>query len=338
MRVLIADDDEIAVLVLREALRKAGYEVETARNGNEALKIVRQGQCRIVVSDWEMPEMSGLQLCQAIRSEHLRGYTYCILLTSRNTPEERVAGLRAGADEFVGKPYNMPELVARIGTAERVLSLETRDIAIFVMAKLAESRDPETGAHLERVRSYSRVIAQHLGGLEKFRKIITPEYARLIYLTSPLHDIGKVGIPDMVLLKPGRLSDREFEIMKTHTTIGAQTLDAALKEFPNVDFLQMGRDIAASHHERFDGAGYPAKLAGEAIPLCGRIVALADVYDALTSRRVYKSAFTHDLARQMIVSESGSHFDPDVVDAFVHNEAHFTATRHHFAESLAQAA
>ena len=338
MRVLIADDDEIAVLVLREALHKAGYEVEIARNGNEALKIVRQGQCRIVVSDWEMPQMSGLQLCQAIRSEHLRGYVYCILLTSRNTPDERVAGLRAGADEFVGKPYNMPELVARIGTAERVLSLETRDIAIFVMAKLAESRDPETGAHLERVRSYSRVIAQSLGGLDKFRKIITPEYARLIYLTSPLHDIGKVGIPDMVLLKPGRLSDREFEIMKTHTSIGAQTLDAALKEFPNVDFLQMGRDIAASHHERFDGAGYPAKLAGEAIPLCGRIVALADVYDALTSRRVYKSAFTHDVARQMIVSESGTHFDPDVVDAFVHSERHFLATRDHFAESLSQAA
>ena len=210
----------------------------------------------------------------------------------------------------------MPELVARIGTAERVLSLETRDIAIFAMAKLAESRDPETGAHLERVRSYSRVIAQHLGGLDKFSKIITPEYARLIYLTSPLHDIGKVGIPDMVLLKPGRLSDREFEIMKTHTAIGAQTLDAALREFPNVDFLKMGRDIAASHHERVDGAGYPNKLAGEAIPLCGRIVALADVYDALTSRRVYKSAFSQDVARQMIISESGSHFDSDVVDVF----------------------
>jgi putative two-component system response regulator len=219
-----------------------------------------------------------------------------------------------------------------------VLSLETRDIAIFVMAKLAESRDPETGAHLERVRSYSRVIAQHLGGLEKFRKTITPEYARLIYLTSPLHDIGKVGIPDMVLLKPGRLSDREFEIMKTHTTIGAQTLDAALAEFPNVDFLKMGRDIAASHHERFDGAGYPNGLAGEAIPLCGRIVALADVYDALTSRRVYKSAYTHNIAREMIISEIGSHFDPDVVDAFVHNESQFVATREHFDESNLQRA
>jgi putative two-component system response regulator len=338
MRVAIADDDEIALMVLEETLQKAGYDVVTARNGIEVLELVRAGSCRVVVSDWEMPEMDGLQLCQAIRAEHLPGYVYVILLTGHNTPEERVAGLRAGADEFIGKPYNIAELVARIGTAERVLTLETRDVAIFAMAKLAESRDPETGAHLDRVRSYSRLLAQHLGGREKFRKEITPEYARLIYLTSPLHDIGKVGIPDMVLLKPGRLSDREFEIMKTHTDIGAQTLDAALKEFPTAEFLKMGRDIAASHHERFDGGGYPNKLVGEDIPLCGRIVALADVYDALTSKRVYKSAFSHDVARSMIESESGSHFDPEIVAAFLQIEKQFLAIRDHFDEPLAQAA
>jgi putative two-component system response regulator len=338
MRVLVADDDEIARMVLEEALQRAGHEVETAGDGREAMEILRAGHCRVVVSDWEMPEMTGLQLCQAIRSEHLRGYVYVILLTSRNTPEERIAGLRAGADEFISKPYNPAELIARIGTAERVLSLETRDVAIFAMAKLAESRDPETGAHLERVRSYSRLLAQHLGGRDKFRNEITPEYARLIYLTSPLHDIGKVGIPDMVLLKPGRLSDREFEIMKTHTTIGAQTLDAALQEFPNVPFLKMGRDIASSHHERFDGEGYPNKLVGEEIPLCGRIVALADVYDALTSKRVYKSAFSHDVARSMIESESGSHFDPEIAGAFLQIESQFLAIRDHFNESLAIAA
>src|ERR1700683_3070692 len=176
MQVLIADDDEIALMVLREALSKAGHEVKLARNGREALDIVRDGACRVVVSDWEMPEMSGLQLCQAIRSDHLRGYVYIILLTGRNTPDERVAGLRAGADEFAGRPYNIAELVARIGPAERVLSLETRDVAIFAMAKLAESRDPETGAHLDRVRSYCRVLAQHLAGLERFSTEITPEY------------------------------------------------------------------------------------------------------------------------------------------------------------------
>ena len=160
------------------------------------------------------------------------------------------------------------------------------------------------------MRSYSRVLAQHLAGEEKHRGEITPEFAHLIYLTSPLHDIGKVGIPDCALLKPGRLSDREFEIMKTHTTLGAQTLDAALRQFPEVKFLRMGRDIAATHHERYDGTGYPKGLGGENIPLCGRIVAFADVYDALTSKRVYKAAYAHDVAKPMLVEESGAHFDP----------------------------
>jgi putative two-component system response regulator len=338
MRILLVDDDEITLLMLKEALSKAGYEVQTARNGREALEALRTGSCRLVVSDWEMPEMDGLELCSAIRAENLRGYVYIILLTSRDLPEERVQGLRAGADEFIGKPCNTAELVARIGTAERVLALETRDVAIFAMAKLAESRDPETGVHLDRVRSYSRVLTQCLAGVDKYRDTITPEFIRLIYLTSPLHDIGKVGIPDSVLLKPGRLSDREFEIMKTHTTIGAQTLDAALREFPGVKFLEMGRDIALSHHERFDGGGYPAGLVGEDIPLCGRIVALADVYDALTSKRVYKAAFTHDIARSMITQDSGTHFDPGLVQAFLESEAQFTLIRERFSEPHAEAA
>jgi putative two-component system response regulator len=338
MRVLIVDDDETGLLVLKIALERAGYEVTAAVDGRQALEIIRQGGIRLVVSDWEMPEMTGVELCRAIRADHLSSYVYMILLTGHDTPEERIIGLRAGADEFVGKPFNLEELVARIGTGERVLSLETRDVAIFAMAKLAESRDPETGAHLDRVRSYSRLLAQHLGGLEKFRGEITPEYARLIYQTSPLHDLGKVGIPDSVLLKPGRLNDREFEIMKTHTTIGAQTLDAALREFPTAKFLEMGRDIAASHHERYDGGGYPRGLSGAAIPLCARIVAVADVYDALCSRRVYKAAFTHDVARAMILAEAGTHFDSDVVEAFCHVEGQFISIRDHFGESQVEAA
>jgi putative two-component system response regulator len=338
MRVLIVDDDEISLMVLREALVSSGYQVQTARNGEEAIEALSRGSCRLVITDWEMPTLSGLDLCRAIRSDYVRGYVYIILLTARATPLERVEGLRAGADDIVAKPFNGPELVARLGTAEGVLSLETRDVAIFAMAKLAESRDPETGAHLERVRSYCRVLAQHLGGLAEFENEITHEFIRLIYLTSPLHDIGKVGIPDSVLLKPGRLNDREFEMMKTHTSIGAQTLDAALREFPGVKFLEMGRDIAATHHERYDGAGYPKGLSGDQIPLSGRIVALADVYDALTSRRVYKAAFTHEVARSMIVGESGKHFDPQVAEAFAHHEQRFISIREHFAEREAEAA
>jgi putative two-component system response regulator len=266
------------------------------------------------------------------------GYVYVILLTGHNLPEEIVEGLRAGADDFISKPFNPSELVARIQTAERILSIETRDVTIFAMARLAESRDPETGAHLERVRGYSRMLAQHLSGVEKFRAEINAEDVRLIYLTSPLHDIGKVGIPDCVLLKPGRLNDREFEIMKTHTTLGAETLDSALRQFPGVKFLQMGRDIAASHHERFNGTGYPHRIGGTTIPLCARIVALADVYDALTSKRIYKDAFGHDVARSMILQEVGAHFDPDVVDAFLNNEAQFISTRAQFAEAQTLAA
>lgn len=168
MRVMIVDDDEIALLVLKDTLEGAGHVVDTARNGRQALERLRSGECRLVISDWEMPEMSGIELCRAIRADDLPGYVYFVLLTGRDAPHERVEGLRAGADDFVTKPFDPAELVARVGVGERLLSMETRDVAIFAMAKLAESRDPETGAHLERVRSFSRVIAQHLATTDKY--------------------------------------------------------------------------------------------------------------------------------------------------------------------------
>jgi putative two-component system response regulator len=198
-----------------------------------------------------------------------------------------------------------------------------RDMTIFAVAKLAESRDTDTGAHLERVRNYSRILAQNLADHGQFAGVVTPEFIQLIYLTSPLHDIGKVGIPDAVLLKPGKLSEREYEIMKSHASIGAATLDAAAQHFPGVQFLEMGRDIAAAHHEKFDGSGYPNGLSGDAIPLAARIVALADVYDALTSKRVYKPAYSHDAAKAIIEKSSGSHFDPHVFEAFLRCENEF---------------
>jgi putative two-component system response regulator len=327
MNVLIADDDEVVHMVLEEALTQAGYTVRHAANGREALHAVHEHACRLVISDWEMPEMTGIELCRSVRKDDVDGYVYFILLTSRNALQERIDGLRAGADDFVAKPFEPAVIVARAATGARVLSMETRDVAIFAMAKLAESRDPETGAHLERVRAYARLLSQELVGAGRFADEITPEFVRLIYLTSPLHDIGKVGVPDHVLLKPGRLSDREFEIMKTHTTLGAQTLDAALRKFPGVKFLQMGRDIAASHHERFDGGGYPGGLAADNIPLAGRIVSVADVYDALTSKRVYKAAYTHDIAVSIISDEAGKQFDPVVAKVFLDHHAAFNALR-----------
>lgn len=333
MKVIVVDDDPICLELLSNAVSQIGHEVVQATNGLEALEFLQtHPSCRLVISDWEMPGMDGLELCHAIRSGDFFGYIYLILLTSNNSFKEKVLGLAAGADEFLGKPFEPSELSVRIKTAERILSLETRDVAIFAMAKLAESRDPETGAHLERMQNYSRVLAWHLAGLPAFRDVIDREFLRLIYATSPLHDIGKVGIPDAVLLKPGKLTDQEFEIMKTHTTLGAQTLAAALDQFPGTRFLEMARDIAAAHHEKYDGQGYPRGLAGDEIPLCARIVALADVYDALTTKRVYKPAFSHAKARQIILEGSGTHFDPIVVEAFKACESQFFVIADAFCE------
>jgi putative two-component system response regulator len=338
MRILIVDDDPMALAMLRHSLQKLGHEVLSAANGREALDIVRRSSVRLVICDWEMPEMSGVELCRALRDGHAAGYVYCILLSSRGSSADTVEGLTAGADDFITKPFNPAELAVRIRIGERILSLEQRDLTIFALAKLAESRDPETGAHLERVCNYSRTLAQHLSTHPEFAAEVNDGFIRLLYETSPLHDIGKVAIPDCVLLKPGRLSDREFAIMKSHAMRGAETLDAALREHPEARFLRMAREIAATHHERFDGSGYPSGLKGTDIPLSGRIVAVADVYDALTTKRVYKGAFGHDVARSIIVEESGSHFDPRIIESFLAVEEQFIEISTRFAEKHAEAA
>lgn len=335
MKVLIVDDDPVCSGVLRSCVERAGHEVTVVTDGLTALEHLRRdSSCRLVITDWEMPGMDGVELCQAIRFGDYSGYIYIILLTSHNELSERVVGLSAGADDFIGKPFDHAEMTARLAIAGRILSIETRDVAIFALAKLAESRDPQTGAHLERIRSYCRVLAWHLSGLPAYQKVIDREFIRTIYVTSPLHDIGKVGIPDHILLKPGRLTPDEFEIMKTHAQLGADTLQAALEQFPQTAFLTMARDIAAGHHEKFNGSGYPAGLSGTNIPLAARITAVADVYDALTTPRVYKKAFTHDLSKQMILEGSGSDFDPDVVAAFLACEDQFIAIARQLNERL----
>jgi putative two-component system response regulator len=339
MRVLVVDDDEITLDLITGILQRNGHQVDTASDGQQALAILRKQLHRVVVCDWEMPEMNGPDLCTAIRANDFGGYIYTILLTGRSRSSDSIEGLNSGADDFLIKPVDPAQLIARLRIAERILSFQTRDVTIFALAKLAESRDPETGAHLERVRSYSHVLAQYLTAHAPPGSHLEPDYAHLIYLTSPLHDIGKVAIPDHVLLKPGRLSDREFEIMKTHTTLGAKTLDAALKEHPEASFLRMALNIALTHHERWDGTGYPSGLKGEQIPLCGRVVALADVYDALTSKRIYKDAFGHDIAKAIILKDEGTHFDPAIVQAFVETEAAFMEIRERYSDSnLAMAA
>jgi cyclic di-GMP phosphodiesterase len=325
MQVLVVEDNPQTLDLLARSLARVGFDVLTADNGRAALEILEQGDCQLVITDWEMPVMDGLELCRRIRGFSSMSYIYVILLTGNGSASDSIEGMTAGADDFLAKPVQPGELILRVRVGERLLALETRELLIFTLAKLAESRDTDSRAHLERVRAYSRMIAQHLSRQPKYREVVNAEFVRLIYLTSPLHDIGKVALPDNVLLKPGPLTEEEFEIMKTHTARGAETLDAALREYPAARFLRMARDIAANHHEWYDGSGYPRGRAGDEIPLCGRIVALADAYDALTSRRVYKDAFPHEKARAAMIKGRGTHFDPDVVDAFLANEEKFVA-------------
>ena len=317
MQILIVDDDPIASEILKRMLLDEGHQVVCAADGREALELVCAWGIRMVISDWNMPGMDGLTLCREIRKLHSGGYIYTILLTSRHRTEDTVACISAGADDFIVKPFDPAELRVRLMAGQRILSLETRHVAIFALAKLAESRDPETGLHLERIREYSRVLAGKVAQQEAWAGKLSADFVETIYLTSPLHDIGKVGVPDCVLLKPGQLSEDEFAIMKAHTEIGGETLCAAVEQYPSVSYLRIARDIALGHHERFDGTGYPRGLAGQDIPLAARIVALADVYDALTSKRVYKDAFSHAISRSMILEGEGTHFDPQVVEAFL---------------------
>lgn len=331
MQVLVAEDDTVSGLMLPYCLEQYGYDVTVVDNGLDALELVRTGEFQLVISDWAMPKMSGIELCRQIRQRPTASYTYIILLTTKDGTKNVVEGLAAGADDFITKPFEPEELQVRLRVGERLLNLESRDVTIFALAKLAESRDPETGAHLDRIREYCRVLCEHLVKHGPYVGQVDGDYVRLVYLTSPLHDIGKVGIPDHVLLKPGKLTPEEFGIMMEHTLIGGQTLDAALQNRPDVEYLRMARDIALSHHEKFDGSGYPHRLRGQEIPLCGRIVALADVYDALTTKRIYKDAFPHAEARSIIVEGSGKHFDPAIVDAFLANEDKFMTIRQRLA-------
>lgn len=330
MRVLIVDDDVISAEMLRNSLEQFEYDVTLAHDGIEAFAQIRTGKYQVVISDWEMPGMSGVELCKQIRRRNWSSYIYFILLTSYSGVDSSVIGLQSGADDFLSKPFDPDEIRVRLLTAKRILSLESRDLTIFALAKLAESRDTETGAHLERMREYCRILTQELAETQRYANEVDGDYVQLLYLTSPLHDIGKVGIPDHVLLKPGRLTKDEFQIMQQHAIIGGNTLAAAAKAHPTAEFLSMARDIAYTHHERFDGTGYPYKLAGSQIPLAGRITAIADVYDALTSKRIYKPEYSAETAKEIILEGRGSQFDPYLVDVFLQCEPEFMNVREQF--------
>ena len=333
MKILIVDDELVSRKKMEKSIHSLGHETLAAADGHEAWGIWNDERIRMVITDWVMPGMDGLELCRKIRKSEGSQYTYIIMVTSKSNIHDIVTGIDAGADDFISKPFVKEELLVRIRAGERVLGIETRDIVIFSMAKLAESRDPETGNHLDRIRYYSKALAETIARSENPPEEIDRLFIDNIFRTSPLHDIGKIGTPDHVLLKPGRLDDKEFEIMKNHSYIGFETLNDAIIRYPKADYLKMSAEIALSHHEKFDGSGYPDGLKGQAIPVAARIVALADVYDALVSKRVYKDAYLHGMAKAIILQDSGTHFDPKVVAAFLACEESFVQISERFRDN-----
>lgn len=323
MKILIVDDELVSRKKMQKIMESFDYEIFVAINGFEGWKIWEDERPNIVITDWNMPRMDGLELCRKIRSEENEDYTYIIVVTGRNDIQDVINGMEAGADDYIVKPFNKDELNGRIKAGERVINLQSKDLVIYSLAKLAESRDEDTGNHLERVRYYSKQLAETIIGSSDSPPELNRMLADNIFLTSPLHDIGKVGIPDYILLKPGRLDDNEFTIMKSHCKIGYNTLNEALQKAPKANYLQIAAEIALHHHEKYDGSGYPDKLKGDEIHIASRIFALSDVYDALGSKRPYKEAFTHDRAKHIIIDGKGKHFEPAVVDAFLRCEHSF---------------
>ena len=337
LRILVAEDDPIAGEMLAELLRSHGHEVTLAADGEEALEQMCLAPFPLIISDWDMPKVDGEDLCRQIRANEWGTYVYFIMLSGYEDRQSNLKGYDSGADDFIAKPFDPDEVIARLRVAQRILQLETHDVTIFALAKLSESRDSDTGKHIERVQAYCQVLAERMlssGGWPE----INAAFVKLLFQTSPLHDIGKVSIPDSILLKPGKLSPAEFDVMKTHTTRGADTLAAAAQQRPKAAYLEMARAIALSHHERWDGKGYPEGLANTDIPLAARVVAVADVYDALTSRRMYKDAYSHETARKIILEGTGTHFDPQIVEIFMEVEMQFAAIRDRLSEHMAIAA
>ena len=339
--VLVVDDTPDNLSLMGGLLRDH-YHVKVANQGEKALKIAQGEQPPdLILLDIMMPGMDGYEVCRRLKANlHTRDIPV-IFLTARADMDDERQGLALGAVDYITKPISPPILLARVAThlalkasadflrdksayLEREVALRTlevqaiQDVTIMAMTSLAETRNNETGNHIRRTQLYVKALAEHLRDHPRFAHVLTDRMVDLLYKSAPLHDIGKIGIPDAILLKPGKLTVEEFEIMKTHTTLGRNAIEEAERRLGmRVAFLSVSKEIAYSHQEKWDGSGYPEGLKGDAIPVSARLMAVADVYDALISKRVYKPAFPHEQACATIVKGRGTHFDPDMVDAFV---------------------
>lgn len=348
--ILVVDDTPENLTLLVKMLREQGHKARPLPNGRMALQAAENHPPDLILLDIMMPDMDGYEVCRLLKKNPVLKDIPVIFISALSDTLDKVDAFSAGGVDYIAKPFRFEEVNARVKThlsirrmqlemaqhnrdLELLVSEQVREITnaqratIVAMTKLAEARDDETGKHIERTQTFCKMAAIQLRKNNVYAEEIDEAFLDNIFHASPLHDIGKVAIPDRILLKPGRLTSEEFEIMKKHTTLGADYLREAAARYKSNDFLTMGMHIARWHHERWDGTGYPDNLAGTAIPLCARIMALADVYDALRSRRTYKEPFSHAKSYQIIVDGSGTHFDPEIIKVFKMLERDFEYLR-----------
>lgn len=342
-------------------LLKDRYRVKLANSGEKAIKVV-QGDSPpdLILLDIMMPGLTGYDVCKILKADPASCDIPIIFLTAMSATEDEKQGLELGAVDFITKPVNPPIVLARVATQLHVKAaadflkdqnayLETevtkrtkelaaiQDVTILAMASLAETRDNDTGNHIRRTQYYMELLANQLKDNDRFRLFLTDDTIKMLFKSAPLHDIGKVGIPDRILLKPGRFEPHEFEIMKNHCKLGRDAIAHAEEQLGlEVEFLKYAKEIAYGHQEKWDGSGYPEGLSGDDIPISARLMAVADVYDALISRRVYKEGMPHEKAVGIVAEGRGTHFDPDVVDAFLGVTDQFLKIAERFSDSDAE--
>lgn len=336
--ILVADDDYGIRKVLELVLDSAGYEVKSFENGDQVLEeLLVKPHYDLILLDVTMSGLNGFDLARAIKGDPVIADIPIIFITGNIESDDKKRGFAAGCVDYITKPFDKNEVLMRVNlhlelefrrkqmanytqelekrVQERTYEInQTKKALIIGISNLAEFRDPETGSHIYRTREFSKLLAEGMRKLPKYRDIINDEFVELMYDCSPLHDIGKVGIPDTVLLKPGKLNDDEYTVMKDHAVIGSRALMSVTALLKDKSFIKFGASVAVAHHEKYDGTGYPKGLAGDRIPLPGRIMAVSDVYDALSSKRVYKEAWSEKRVREFMLSQSGLHFDPDCIE------------------------
>lgn len=347
--ILIVDDSPENLTVLGELLQPF-YEVRAATTGARALMIASaEPHPDLILLDVVMPGMDGYEVFQRLRASPSTGDIPVIFVTGMDSTEAEMHGLEAGAVDYITKPIIPPIVLARVRTqielkqardwlrnqnsyleaevARRMAETELiQEVSIRALAHLAETRDRETGNHILRTQGYVHQLATGLRPLPRFQPVLNDRYIQLLTRSAPLHDIGKVGIPDAILHKPGPLSPAEWEVMKTHARLGCEAIELAERDAVKpVEFLTLAKEVAHWHHEKWDGSGYPDSLTGDAIPISARIMAIADVFDALISKRVYKDPMAYVTARDIIAAGRGRHFDPDMIDVFLTNFDSFCA-------------